>query len=51
MKTFFALVISASLTANLFLAMHLYHTADRYMSLLTWACNNASLGGWECGEE
>ena len=32
-------------------AYALWSVKAEYDSLLTWACENASLGGYECGED
>jgi hypothetical protein len=39
------------LIAYLATAYALVVARDNYNNLLTWACENASLGGYECGED
>lgn len=45
------LVLTIAIATNLILGFMLWQLNTEYDNLLTWACESASLGGHECGED
>jgi hypothetical protein len=45
------IALIVAITTNLICGYLLWNLHNEYDNLLTWACESASLGGHECGED